>query len=211
MKKLGMFCVALCTVLALSTGLFADQTQDYAVSVTFPQGDPTSYEIYDNETGGAVITSIPLNPNGVTLGTDVKKTVGKIYIQINRGDDDSWALSSCTKNTSITEPLLVRNGDPTKTVIWKYRNHTIFGKDTDPIGTTISDEDWSTTNLKYKYFVNSPSGCSSIPSGAKDYAEIANSSYVSTDRIQITFGIDFSSGSRSGLYGTTVEYELLTN
>ncbi len=213
MKKLGIFCMSLCTIIALSTGLFADQTEDYAVSVTFPPGDPTSYEIYDNETLGAVITSIPLDANGVLLGTDIKNTVGKVYIQINSGDDDSWALSTCTKNTVISEPLLVRDGDSSKTVIWKYRNHTIFGKDTDPVGTSIPSGDWISTSptVKYKYFVNSPSGCSAIPTGSKQYAEIATNAYTSVDRIQITFGIDFSSGSRSGLYGTTVEYELLTN
>ena len=211
MKKLGIFCMSLCTVVAMSTGLFADQTEDYAVSVTFPPGPSTSYEIYDNETLGAVLTSIPLDPNGVILGTDIRTTVGKVYIQINRGDDDSWALSTCTKNTVISAPLLVRDGDSSKTVIWKYRNHTIFGKDTDPVGTSIPIGDWEGASLKYKYFVNSPSGCSAIPTGSKDYAEIATSAYTGADRIQITFAVDFSSSNRSGLYGTTVEYELLTN
>jgi len=212
MKKLGIFCMSLCTVIAMTTGLFADQTEDYTVSITFPAGDPTSYEIYDNETLGSVITSIPLDPNGVLLGTDEKNTVGKIYIQLNRGDDDGWTLLSCTKNTVISEPLLVRDGDSSKTVIWKYRNHTIFGKDNDPVGTEIPDSDWGGATIAYKYFINSATGCSGITIPLdRDYAEVVNSSYTSTDRVQITFGIDFASGSRSGAYGTTVEYELLIN
>ena len=214
-RKTNILCIlfiSLCTVIALATGLSADQTRDYVVSIQLGIPRPTTYEIYDNETSGSIISSIPLDANDVWLGTDIRTTVGKIYIQIS-GDDETWTLSTCTKNTAISEPLLVRENDSSNTVIWKYRNHTIFGKDTDPVGTSIPSGDWdsSSPTIKYKYFVNSPTGCSNIPTGSKDYAEIATSAYTGTDRIQITFGVDFSSNTKNGLYGTTVEYELLTN
>jgi len=169
----------------------------------------TTFSLYDSDNGGSVISAIPLDNDGEPISSNRKFTTGKVYVQIDR-DNDTWTLIAYTKNAGSSSDL--QNTPRSATLIWKYRNAPIFGEDTDPLGTTISEDDWSdSVNLKYKYFVNSATGSSGLTLGQKTYAQILTSSATYPQRVQITFGVDMSSTIKSGTYSTVLEFELSTN
>ncbi len=169
----------------------------------------TTFSLYDAANDGNVISSIPLDRDNESVDSNRKFTAGKVYIQIDK-DNDTWVLIAYTKN--IADSSNLQNTPRGASLVWKYRNAPIFGEDSDPLGTTISDADWSDSiNLKYKYFVNSPTGSSGLTIAQKNYAKILDSTAVYPKRVQITFGLDMSSTVKSGTYSTTLEFELLTN
>lgn len=169
----------------------------------------TTFSIYDSDNGGSVISAIPLDRDNDSITSNRKFTAGKVYVQIDR-DNDTWTLIAYTKNAGSSSEL--QNTPRNASLIWKYRNAPVFGEDSDPLGTTISDYDWSDpANLKYKYFVNSATGSSGLTETQKTYAQILTSSATYPQRIQITFGLDMSSTIKSGTYSTVLEFELSTN
>ncbi len=169
----------------------------------------TTFSLYDSDNGGSVISAIPLDRDNESIISNRKFTAGKVYLEIDR-DNDAWTLIAYTKNTA--DSSILQNSARNASLVWKYRNAPVFGEDSDPLGTTISDLDWSDpVNLKYKYFVNSATGSSGLTTGQKTYAQILTSSEIYSKRVQITFGLDMSSTIKSGTYSTVLEFELSTN
>ncbi len=210
------------SILLLCATVFADRTTDYAVSILFPSNpNPTTFELHSTKVGDTPTDSIGMVSTGKVLGTNEKCTVGKVYVQINRGDDD-WDLLACAKNTNPTpfnQPVLYNLGAMVGAVALKYRNSIVSGEDTDPLGTTVSLDDWynpSNPNVvKYKWFVNSTSGCSAITDpDTRNYATLARSSDFISGRIQLTFAVDLIGvypNPPNGLYSLPLELELVIN
>jgi len=131
-------------------------------------------------------------------------------------------LLVCAKNAlpaPFDEPLLynlIQGG----VLALKYRNSVIFGEDTNPLGTTITLDDWYNPSnpdvVLYKWFVNSPSGgCSAITDPpTRTYATLASSGDVISGRIQVTFAVDLIGvfpNPQPGLYSLPLEMELVIN
>lgn len=210
-------------ILFICATVFADQTEDYVVSILFPDNpNQTTFELHSTKVGDTPTDSIGMISTGKVLGTNEKCTVGKVYVQINRGGDD-WELLVCAKNMNPSpydQPILYNLGAMVGALALKYRNAIIFGEDTDPLGTTVSFDHWynpaNPNVVLYKWFVNSPTGgCSAITDPAKrSYATLATSNDSISGRIQLTFAVDLLGvypNPPDGLYSLPLEMELVIN
>ena len=206
-------------ILFICATVSANQTEDYVVNILFPPNpNPTTFELHSTKVGDTPTDSIGMISTGKTLGTNEKCTIGKVYVQINQGGD-VWDLLLCAKNTYSTLPLLL-NMVQGGALALKYRNSIIFGEDTNPLGTTITLDDWynpyNPDVVLYKSFINSPTGgCSAITDPVtRTYATLASSNNVISGRIQITFAVDLigaSTNPPNGLYSLPLEMELVIN